>query len=122
MPALPMNTGRERAIFDNIDQVREANERAGHHFFERGSMRFFNSRILDGVYGGRYFITSERFERKPRRYTIREVSDNGHINTVKCGHSYANGDDHEGGFGCYHSAEAARAVARHIVAQVEAAS
>lgn len=43
-------------------------------FFSRDAMRFFNSRVLPTLYGrGRVFVTSEREETSPRRYTIRIV-------------------------------------------------
>lgn len=55
-----------------ISDIQTHNRVAGHHFFDRETMRFFNSRILEGVYGGRFFVTSERFESDPRRYTVRK--------------------------------------------------
>jgi hypothetical protein len=49
------------------------------HYFERGTMRFFRSRVLWQVFPGQtevYFVTSERFvgsdgRGKPRYYTVR---------------------------------------------------
>jgi hypothetical protein len=63
-----------------IDAIREADHRAGRHFFSADTMKFFNSRILPTVYqgpGGVYFITSEKFRGSdgvsaPRKYTIRQ--------------------------------------------------
>lgn len=70
-------------MFTHITEIQRANERAGKHFFEASTMRFFRSRILPDVYGGRYFITSEQFDRdSPRLYTIREVNEHGGIDTV----------------------------------------
>ena len=64
-------------------EVRAANKRAGHHFFDRDTMQFFSSKIATALIAGRYFITSETPGRgEPRAYTIREVKDNGHIDTV----------------------------------------
>ena len=66
-----------------IQQIRGAHVAAGGHFFGRGSMRFFSTRILGQVYqgpGGVYFITSEQnnhvhldgtFTSWPRRFTVR---------------------------------------------------
>lgn len=63
-----------------IHEIKEANRATGRHFFEPSTMRFFNSRILRGVIGGRYFVTSEKFdEGYPRLYTVRVAHDNGHI-------------------------------------------
>lgn len=75
-------------MYYSIDQIKEANARRGHHFFEPATMRFFRSRIASyEIFGGRYFVTSEQFEnsnhkRSPRRYTIRRVKDDGSIDTV----------------------------------------
>ncbi len=65
-----------------IDQIREADQRAGRYFFSVDTMRFFSSRILPTVYegpGGIYFITSEQFRGSdgisaPRKYTIRQFT------------------------------------------------
>ena len=70
-------------MYTHITEIRNANERLGHHFFEDGNLRFFRSRIGSSVYGGRYFITSEQFDaNSPRLYTIREAKPNGRIDTV----------------------------------------
>lgn len=75
-------------MFNSVTEIKRANERAGHHWFEPDTMRFFRSRIEDGgkVYGGRYFITSEQFEfageEFERRYTLRRANDDGSIDTV----------------------------------------
>lgn len=46
------------------------------HFFDRGSMRFFNSRVGEYAYadgdGGAYFVTSERMDMQhPRQFSVR---------------------------------------------------
>ena len=45
------------------------------HFFDKGTMSFFRSRVESGIYrtGPRtgYFVTSEQFEDEPREYTVR---------------------------------------------------
>ncbi len=72
-------------------------------------MRFFKSRILPTVYGGRYFVTSEQFNSDtPRRYTVRRVEDNGAINTV-------------GEFQAFPSSRAARAECRRLAKEDGAA-
>ena len=66
--------------FRDLDELKEANRRAGHHYFDADTMRFFRSRLPDShVYGGRFFITSEQFEcsdghREPRAYTVRTAN------------------------------------------------
>lgn len=70
--------------FRSIDDIERANHYAAQHFFETDTMRFFSSRVLSGVHGGRYFVTSERrgFDDYRRAYTVRVALDNGHIETV----------------------------------------
>lgn len=64
--------------------VRAANKAAGHHWFEPATLRFFGSRIGGTLYGCRYFVTSEftGFERSARGYTIRQVNQDGTIDSV----------------------------------------
>ena len=69
--------------FSNMADVRNANRELGHHFFDRDTMRFFDSKIVGALIGGRYFITSERFNAEsPRLYTIRKAQPNGDVGTV----------------------------------------
>lgn len=93
-------------MFRDIHEVKEANNRAGYFFFSPDTMRFFNSRILGKLYGGRWFITSERGPYSFRRYTIRQANADGSITTVK-------------EFGKYSTASAARAAAARIVKGAE---
>lgn len=91
--------------FATMAQIRETNKASGRKFFERDTMRFFDSRVHGQVYGGRYFITSERFHGSsgsgPRRYTVRFAKDSGDITTV-------------GEFGQYESLAAARTAAKRL--------
>lgn len=70
----------------NVDEIKRANAQAGYHFFDADSMRFFRSRVLDGVYGGRFFITSEKNDGPgysyPRLYTVREFMPDGSIDSL----------------------------------------
>jgi uncharacterized protein (DUF1330 family) len=61
-----------------ITDIKEANREAGFHFFDRDSMRFFDSRVHN-VYqglGGVYIVTSEQCHMagrsEPRRFTVRQ--------------------------------------------------
>ena len=84
-------------------EVKQLNEVNDYCFFERGTMRFFNSHIQHTPpIGGFLFITSER-ERwdKPRLYTIRAIRENGKIETI-------------GDFGSYYSSREARRVAQDL--------
>lgn len=91
--------------YRNIAHIRAANVTAEHYFFDRSAMRFFDSRILPDLIGGRYFITSERFDRdSPRLYTVRVANDDGTVATV-------------GEFQAYRTAHAAKAAARALAAE-----
>lgn len=73
--------------YKSIADIRAANAAAGFHFFERETLRFFDSRIERTVYGGRFFITSEQFhgsdgKSAPRRYTVRVAHDDGSVTTM----------------------------------------
>ena len=76
----------------SIEEIIQANRREGGHFFDRAALRFFNSRIGSSIYGGRFFITSEQFDRdlSPRLYTIRECI-NGRIEDLGSFQQYATG-------------------------------
>ena len=70
-------------MFRTMSELKAANKKLGHHWFERGTMRFFNTRIESQLYGGRYFITSETMDPGgPRSFSIREASADGSIDTV----------------------------------------
>lgn len=70
-------------MFKTISEVKKANKEIGHFFFEKATMRFFNSRIESGILKGRFFITSERFnEDTPRLFTLREVKPDGEVETL----------------------------------------
>ena len=76
--------------YRTMDDVRRANAAIGSHWFEPSTLRFFNSRPGRTLYGGRYFVTSERYDDDhPRLYTIREVTPDGNIETVGEFQAYA---------------------------------
>ena len=57
-----------------ISDIRQANKAHGGKFFSAAAMRGFNSQVLPTVYGGPggvYFVTSERYQRQPRHFTVR---------------------------------------------------
>lgn len=82
-------------MFKTMNDIIEVSQGRGGHFFDRQTLEFFGSRVHNTVYGGRYFITSERdkgvhlsdgthrqaWDGK-RRFTIRVCDDEGFINTV----------------------------------------
>lgn len=51
------------------------------YFFSPGAVVGFGSRIESALYGGRYFVTSERtFDNSGRRYTVREATQDDIVN------------------------------------------
>ncbi|KKK71007.1 hypothetical protein LCGC14_2918230, partial [marine sediment metagenome] len=46
--------------FKTIAQVKAANRTLEHHWFDRGTLRFFDGRVLGGLISGRYFVSSEQ--------------------------------------------------------------
>jgi hypothetical protein len=52
-------------------------------------MRFFNTKIEGGPYGGHYFVTSEVGPDGKRAYSVREAADDGGVSTVGDFQSYS---------------------------------
>lgn len=104
--ALPgaFTSGAQTIMYKTITDIKRANRLAGFHFFDQDTMRFFRSRILDGVIGDGYFITSERGcdPSASRRYTVRYCDANGRMHTI-------------GEFMQHATASQARAAARALV-------
>jgi hypothetical protein len=88
--------------FKTIAEVRAANRAIDNHWFDRSTMRFFNCVIESKLYGGRFFVTSERMNLSdPKKYTIREALPSGDVRTVS-------------GFRKFSFLEDARYMARHL--------
>jgi len=65
----------------NSNYFKDMAEQHGCHWFDATAMRFFNSRICESTWtkilvtdkeSVYRFVSSERFEDEPRRYTVRE--------------------------------------------------
>ena len=71
-------------MFRDINEVVDDNKAAGQHFFSPDTMRFFGSRVGKRLYGGMYFVTSEKLPHsgEARRYTVRRALPDGGIVTV----------------------------------------
>lgn len=93
--------------FTNMAEVIRANSELGHHYFDKSTLNFFGSRIHGTLYGGRFFVTSERDRvytteaawSGERRFTVRMAQPDGSIITV-------------GDFGQYATRAAAHAAAK----------
>lgn len=92
-PATGAHSVGSRGRFEmEIYDIKLANRQAGQHFFEPGTMRFFDSRIGQTVYegpGGVFFTTSEQFHGSNgytavRKYTVRRFDPKtGHVTTMR---------------------------------------
>jgi NADPH-dependent ferric siderophore reductase len=61
-----------------IMEIKENNKQNSRYFFNKQTMKFFNSKIESKLYADNTFITSERENlQAPRTYTIRIALDNG---------------------------------------------
>lgn len=76
-------------MIHTIGQARDANRRAGYHFFNADAMRSFGSRLPRKVYPvatGALFVTSEQWHTydrpEPRLYTVRHIGDDGRTETI----------------------------------------
>jgi len=70
-------------MFKTISEVRAANREIEHHWFSKGTMKFFNCKIESELYVKQQcFITSEQYDHKsPRKYTVRRANPKGTIST-----------------------------------------
>ncbi|RJQ46849.1 MAG: hypothetical protein C4534_02045 [Gaiellales bacterium] len=68
--------------YNSMADVKRANHESGGFWFEPATMRYFQTKIETSLIAGRYFVTSERHEDEPRRYTCREALPDGSIESV----------------------------------------
>lgn len=72
-------------MFSNMDQIKKASKESNstaRHWFDHSSMRFFNTKLIEGVYPlnqmGTIFITSEyRDDPEDTAYTLRYATRDG---------------------------------------------
>ncbi len=90
----------------DIRDIKECATICKSHFFDRDTMRFFNSRVGETAYldgrGGAYFTTSEKGPDGRRGYSVR------HYDPERCG------VDTVGKFQGYHSMGAAQTAAKRM--------
>jgi hypothetical protein len=67
---------------ESIEQVKELNASKGFFFFSNDACRYFKSRVSEKLYAGCIFVTSEQFQKEPRRYTVRVIANDGQIYEV----------------------------------------
>ena len=81
---IPIIRARHRGPWDSIYDIRAANRAAGQHWFDPDTLRFFASRVGETIYGGRYFLSSEKsgFDDPTRVWSVREATPDARIETV----------------------------------------
>lgn len=81
----------------SIADIKDANQRAGNHWFTPEAMRSFSSKVYEPVYHGRFFISSEqdKYNNDSREYSIRYADNTGQIQTVGDFQAYATKDKAE---------------------------
>ena len=88
--------------FKTLADFKRAHKAAGGHFFDRGAMRFFESRIESGLLKGGYFITSERFasisydadiEIPSRMFHVRKIDEEWPLGIDRIGDHYETRED-----------------------------
>lgn len=68
----------------SIAAIRAANKAAGHHWFDRETMRFFASKIHPTIYGGKFFVSSKRYDDSAERtWTVQVGESDGKIGNAK---------------------------------------
>lgn len=65
-----------------MERLRDLHRGRDVDWFGSDNTRFFQSRYGRTVYGGRFFTTSERPPGGERKYTVREIADNGDVETL----------------------------------------
>ena len=68
--------------YSHTDEIARANKTTGNHWFDKDTMRWFDSKVYGSVHYGRYFISSEVPPYSRRRYTIRYADECGRIETI----------------------------------------
>lgn len=110
-------------MITSIDELKQAASLANNHFFDPETLRWFGSRIGTTVYGGRYFVTSERDPHGnawdgQRRYTVRMFEANEYTRDRDGRRCVRIDIDNVGGFGQYETAAEARAAAAKLAKEL----
>ena len=70
-------------IYNSIEEIREANQAIGNHWFDADTMAFFNSVIESSIINRCMFISSERMNyMDAKMYTIRIALPSGQVQTL----------------------------------------
>ena len=96
--SVPNSTSRikkESHMFNSMKELREANKKLGHLFFDRKSMKLWNLKIETPLYRGTFFITSQKGNaaKDKRKFKINQAAPNGAISTAGNVGGYGTLDD-----------------------------
>lgn len=58
-----------KLMFNTMSELRKKNKESGYHFFDRETMKFWDSKLESTLYKGCFFITSEKRDLLTRRAT-----------------------------------------------------
>lgn len=75
--------------FQTMAEVKKANKAAGQFWFSPNTLRFFDSRIESELLGGEFFVTSEHRPGDRRKFSVRRVTPDAHIENVGEFYAYA---------------------------------
>lgn len=65
-----------------VTDVKRAHEKSGGSWFSQDTMRFWGTRVFNEVHGHRYFVTGDKDFEGNMAFSVRELMDDGSINTV----------------------------------------
>jgi len=77
---LPTKNILDRKYYNCLNNFKYSTHRG--RFFDASSMKFFNSKISDSMYKDRFFISSEKYNNEPRKYTVRLICPSDSIETI----------------------------------------
>lgn len=89
MTIFQKNPNQQYANVRHVGQLINLNESNGYYFFNKRTMRAFNSRVHSDIYGGCVFVTSEKQGWLERKYTVRIMRANGSIETCSSFQQYS---------------------------------
>ena len=76
----------------SMTEIKNKNQAIGHHFFEKKTMKVFNSKLYDQTRtlpnGSTLFVTSEQFPGEARFWQLRRCSPSGDCLSARMGKDY----------------------------------
>ena len=66
-------------LFNSLSDLKSFHKEKGGHWFDRQTMKYFNTKIDSSLIGGKYFIYSNKMPLQDRYYAIAEAQSSGNI-------------------------------------------